>query len=149
MKPITKDNFHLKTKANFEFVKYGNQAEELFKELVKENGLFFRSASLSKYVIVGNEVYRFADHWGNVASCSWYLKNAPKMPTWTKNWVLAKCKLSDFVSMMKPIEVMEFEGKNLNTGRSGKWTIPFNKWSEEIKSIFEITTEPKLITYYE
>ena len=51
------------------------------------------SASGSRYWYRGNEVYRFADHWGEVASCIWDLYGACGA-------VLAKCRLSAF----RPVE---------------------------------------------
>jgi hypothetical protein len=109
---ITKENFHLKTKATFSFIKYGDQATDLFNEMVKENGLFFKSNSGSKYVLYGETVYRISDHWGMVASCKWFLTGCPSMPKFKTNTILAKCDLSEFESMMKAVEYVVFEGVN-------------------------------------
>lgn len=148
MKTVTKDDFHLKTKATFNFVGYGDIAFQIYNSLKKDNGEFFRSTSGSKYVVVDNEVYRLSDHWGMVASCKWSLRGCPKMPTWKTNWVLAKCRLEDFEDMKKAVEYIQFEGMNKKTNRNGKWTIISSQF-ENVKLFFDIFTQPEKVIYFE
>jgi hypothetical protein len=60
-----KDNFFLNTIAEFKAVA---------KNLVKINKPDYESVSGSKYWYTQKGVYRYSDHWGNVASCYWELK---------------------------------------------------------------------------
>ena len=147
MESVTANNFHLKTKANFKFLKYGGMAFDMFESLVKENGLFFRSLSGSRYVVSGDLVYRISNHWGKVASCKWSLVGAPGMPVGSIS--LAVCKLSDFEDMKKPMEYVLFEGKNIKTGRFSQYGIQLKEMYEGFMNAFEGVQNYRIETIYE
>ena len=147
MSNITKNNFHLKTKANFNFIKFGSPAYDIFNSLVNEFGLFFKSHSGSKYVIAGDVVYRLSDHWGSVASCRWYLVGCPEF--YGKKDVLASCKLSDFVDMKKPVEYVLFNGTNIKNGKSGQYGISRSEFTNEFMNHFSNVTNFRTETHFE
>ena len=152
----TKNTYHLKTKANFEFVKYGNQAIENYNELVKEFGEHFHSASGSKYVVDNNGIlYRLSNHWGKVSSCEWNLKNAPEhiyapWNLWRKELVLAKTDLKDVTDMRNEVKYFKFEGVNISNGRKSIYFFEENKTTiEKINEDFEVLGEIEIITHLE
>lgn len=72
-KNINEDNYYIGTDADFKSL---NKWEEKDWEEIKaiKNGKHSVSPkSSSEYVVVGNLVYRYSDHWGRVASCHWTL----------------------------------------------------------------------------
>lgn len=153
---VTKNTYHLKTKANFDFVKYGDEAYKIYAELVERFGEHFNSVSGSKYVIDNNDVlYRFSDHWGNVASCNWTLKNAPEhlfkpWNVWRKEMILAKADLKNIIDTRKKIDYFKFEGRKIETNRKGTYCINIEKTSkEEIISQFELYSEIEIVTNLE
>jgi hypothetical protein len=150
MKTVTKENFHEKTKADFKFISYNKLAEEMFNELVKENGLFFKSNSGSQYVVVNDTVYRYSNHWGNVATCKWSIVNTPNMPTWRTNNILAKCDLNDFISMKKEVEYVVFDCENKKMNRTYTAYIPSAEFClDKLKEVLVFLTEPKKVIILE
>lgn len=99
MTAITKDTFHLATKTTFIGLAYGDKAHQMFAELEAQHGLFHKSNSSSKYIIVDDLVYRMADHWGNVASCDWKLPKQNYLQQTNQTYTLAVSPLSDFISL--------------------------------------------------
>jgi len=96
---VTKDDFFIDTKVTWGRVKHGQQAQELFDKLKNKEGVEVKSSprSQSQYIIDGDKVYRFSDHWGNVASTTWHLDKP--LEDWQmkkSKWVLAEANLSDF-----------------------------------------------------
>lgn len=98
METITKNNFHLATKTYFKELAYGNKASEMFKALAEDNGVFFKSKSMSQYIVMSDLVYRYSDHWGRVASCDWELPRKNYLQKNNLTFTLAVSPLSDFIS---------------------------------------------------
>lgn len=78
---ITKDNFHIATKAEFRLIAQPDKAASQWAKLVKMYGLNFASDSGSQYVTDGVRLWRYSDHWGSVRSCNWLISPAPRMVT--------------------------------------------------------------------
>jgi hypothetical protein len=78
---ITKDNFHIATKAQFQLIAQPDTAVLQWAKLVKMYGLNFSSDSGSQYVTDGVRLWRFSDHWGRVRSCNWLISPSPRMTT--------------------------------------------------------------------
>lgn len=79
-KTITTQNFMKSTNANF-------------TPCVKpEREPDFTSPSGSQYWYIGQSVVRFSDHWGDVASCRWYIDG-----TVTNTPAAGVCNLADFL----------------------------------------------------
>lgn len=97
---ISADNFHQRTKIVWNMLAVGKKADEKFKQLQSNYGVFFKSNSHSSYIIIDNVIYRYANHWGNVASCTWPLDQPIHRWQFGK-FVLAKANFSDFIQ--KPI----------------------------------------------
>jgi hypothetical protein len=95
---VTKDNFHLSTKAIWKRLKYGEQAFLLADELKKLLPFIKPFNSTSTYMIdeKNDQVYRLSDHWGPVGTCGWWLDNP--LPRWVpfRTYVIAVAKFSDF-----------------------------------------------------
>ena len=66
-----------------------------FEKLVEKHGINFNSPSGSRYVTTKNGVYRYSNHWGNVASCKWIIKAQPRWIKREKAYFLAYIKYSD------------------------------------------------------
>ena len=108
---VTKENFFLKSNATWEIQAVRFNAEKKFVELSKKYGLNYKSISGSAYVVTTKGVYRLSNHWGNVATCSWNLKEKP--PKWViinRAPILAYVPFSKMVSRLKKIPhiVVEF-----------------------------------------
>lgn len=98
---VTKENFYIRTNATWQKIKHGNHAQLLFDELNsrKDLEIIRPCGSSSVYIIDGDEVYRFSDHWGRVASCFWDL-NEP-IPRWLiGHYIIAKANFSDFLQKL-------------------------------------------------
>ena len=98
---ITKDDFHICTKATWKRLKHADHAYDLFDSLKTREGMVVvrPHASNSIYVIdeANSEVYRLSDHWERVASCFWMLDRP--LEHWQiakKMVVIAKANFSDF-----------------------------------------------------
>lgn len=95
---INKDNFHMHTNATWIRLKWGAQAYELFQRLQTTCEVIRPVGSTSVYLIdeATGEVYRYADHWGRVASCFWDLDRPLAAWQHPREYVLAKCAFSSF-----------------------------------------------------
>ena len=93
---INKDNYHIQTKAFFNcFVPFPIEETKniIFEKLIKKYNNHYKSASGSRYVVDEEGVYRFSNHWGNVASCYWGIDKV------TGGYTIGYCKFED----MQPI----------------------------------------------
>ena len=97
---ITRDNFHIKTRCTWSRLKYGNQAQTMFDALKSEKGVDVIKSPISSsmYLIKGDIIYRFSDHWGNFGTVSWFLdRPLEKWQLLQKEWVLAYSPLCNFI----------------------------------------------------
>jgi hypothetical protein len=107
---VDETNFHRKTTAKWEIVAVRKGAYEKFNELVKKYGLNHKSPAGSKYVTTQKGVYRFSDHWGNVATCSWDLNNGiPKWMQREKAYILAYVPFNKMTSKLKKEVIIFYE----------------------------------------
>ena len=67
----TYDVFHLSTECTFSCVAFGDTAIQQWGELVAAHGEAYVSESGSRYILIGDDVYRLADHWDVVGTCQW------------------------------------------------------------------------------
>lgn len=109
---IDHTNFYIDTLAYWRFVEIPDKPPRQVKGKPD-----FESRSGSQYWYDRNGVYRYSDHWGEVASCTWHLTNftikvkvqsgQPKIPrkqdgtlgmtgTWTTPWLIAYCPWDGF-----------------------------------------------------
>ncbi len=73
VKTVDKDDYFIATEVTFKSLNKGYEEWERLKSI--PGAEFHRSPkSDSQYVIIGDLVYRYSDHWGMVASCDWDLE---------------------------------------------------------------------------
>jgi len=95
---ITLDDYYVATEADFKTI-YPNTIDikktkdiDKFWELLKNKGSFKKSPlSHSEYVLIGNDIYRYSDHWGRVSSCMWDLIGLQ-----SGYWDIGKANIKDF-----------------------------------------------------
>lgn len=99
MPQVTIDDYYLDTETNYQSIL---SKDENWKEIddrwgaMKESGKYDwhqSPKSSSEYLIDNNtgDIYRFSDHWGRVASCSWDIKSESE-----QKWDIAKSNIKDF-----------------------------------------------------
>lgn len=77
--PVGPSNYFDGTSATFEKVKdAGSEAVEMWQQLKSRGRLDHVSDYGSEYVIIGDVLYRYADHWGKFASVVWNINPYPK-----------------------------------------------------------------------
>jgi hypothetical protein len=80
-KLVDATNYFLNTIATFEKVADpGPQADAMWASLKARGRLDHVSDYGSQYVIIGDTLYRYADHWGRFASVTWDISPRPKQP---------------------------------------------------------------------
>lgn len=76
---ITKDNYYSNTYAAWRIIdRYKSNPETIWKKLVNTYGESYVSASGSRYIYTSKGVYRYSDHFNEVASCYWVLQRRSK-----------------------------------------------------------------------
>lgn len=71
--PIGAENYFEHTQATFKRVAYGEEAFAMWQKLKGRGRLDHVSDYGSEYIIAGDVLYRYADHWGRFASVIWLL----------------------------------------------------------------------------
>lgn len=79
---IDATNYFWNTVATFQLVATGPQAEVEWQKLKARGRVDHVSDYGSQYVIIGDTLYRYADHWGRFATVTWYINPMPRaLPT--------------------------------------------------------------------
>lgn len=80
---INESNFHIQSKGNFTFVKT-KLVHVKWMLLIMNGGVeIYSSPSGSKYIVLGDVLYRFSNHWGKVRNCHWTLGgHTPRRDVW-------------------------------------------------------------------
>lgn len=97
-KTVSVNDYYIGTEATFEPVYVENELDAKWDELKKMEGFRFKKSPLSNSEYLVNEetgdIYRYSDHWGAVASCSWKLNGLDNKTT-----AIGEANVKDF----KPI----------------------------------------------
>ena len=97
-KTVSINDYYIGTEATFEPVSVENELGAKWDELKKMEGFRLKKSPLSNSEYLVNEetgdIYRYSDHWGTVASCSWKLNGLDNKTT-----AIGKANIKDF----KPI----------------------------------------------
>jgi len=113
---INRTNFHICTKVDFKAIKKSPEHKDIHEtwgrlknNLPHDNYYKTRkSTSKSEYIIDENDnVYRFSDHWGAVASCEWTLEGQGQlMMSVFENgdWEIGVAKLNDFKVFRRSVD---------------------------------------------
>lgn len=105
---VNKLNFHIATNVTWTRLKWGRQASELLISLQATCEVVRPLDSTSIYLIdeATGVVYRYADHWGRVASCYWDLDRPLASWQHPREIVIAKAAFSSFIQ--KNIQSCQF-----------------------------------------
>lgn len=92
-------DWYFATEATFEVV--GNSQElweTMIDTLAKQGYEYYISESGSEYLsdTVSGDIYRYADHWGRIASCNWYLQDLGNDISILEGVFIGKSNLSIF-----------------------------------------------------
>jgi len=146
---IDSTNFQICTKADFKAVKQDPDHENIHETWgrlmrAKKDNYHFKSKTGSEYFIDNQDnVYRFSDHWGAVASCEWTREGEGQlcMSIFEKgDWEIGVANLKDFEVFRRTVDRKVDRVINPEWINKMQTVIPIEKKLDALK------TDPKFIS---
>ena len=143
---IDRTNFQICTKVDFKAVEQDPKhkcIQETWGRLMddKMDGYFFKSKSGSQYFIDNQDnLYRYSDHWGAVASCEWTREGQGQlaMSVFEKgDWEIGVANLKDFEVFRRSVD------RRVDKVLNPEWIVEMEKVVPISKKLDALKNDPK------